>query len=29
LQSDWDRVITVRAVLQGLSIAALCVALLN
>jgi len=29
LQSDWDRVITARAVLQGLAIAALCLALLN
>lgn len=29
LQSDWDRVITARAVLQGLSIVALCVALLS
>ena len=29
LQSDWDRVITARAMLQGLAVAALCVALLN
>lgn len=29
LQSDWDRVITARAVLQGLAIAALCLALLS
>ncbi len=29
LQSDWDRIITARAVLQGLAIAALCVALVN
>lgn len=29
LQGDWDRVITARAVLQGLAIAALCVALGN
>jgi hypothetical protein len=29
LQSDWDRVITARAVLQGLVIAALCLVLLN
>jgi Domain of unknown function (DUF1772) len=29
LQSDWDRIITARAVLQGLAIAALCLALLN
>jgi hypothetical protein len=29
LQSDWDRVITVRAILQGLAIAALCVALVS
>jgi uncharacterized membrane protein len=29
LQSDWDRVITARAILQGLSIVVLCVALVN
>ena len=29
LQSDWDRVITARAILQGLAIVALCVALVN
>ncbi|MBV9091446.1 MAG: DUF1772 domain-containing protein [Mycobacteriaceae bacterium] len=29
LQTDWDRVITARAVLQGLAIVALCVALLR
>jgi len=29
LQGDWDRVITTRAVLQGLAIAALCVALVT
>lgn len=29
LQSDWDRVINARAILQGLSIAALCIALVN
>jgi hypothetical protein len=28
LQSDWDRVITARAILQGLAIAALCLALI-
>lgn len=29
LQSDWDRIITARAVLQGLAIAALCLAMVN
>lgn len=29
LQHDWDRIITPRAVLQGLAIAALCVSLIN
>jgi hypothetical protein len=29
LQHDWDRVITPRAALQGLAIAALCVSLIN
>jgi hypothetical protein len=29
LQSDWDRVITARAILQGVAIVALCVALVN
>ena len=29
LQSGWDRIITARAVLQGLAVAALCLALLN
>jgi hypothetical protein len=28
LQSNWDRIITTRAVLQGLAVAALCIALL-
>ncbi|OCB63198.1 DUF1772 domain-containing protein [Mycobacterium malmoense] len=28
LQRDWDRVITIRAALQGLAVAALCLALL-
>jgi len=28
LQSDWDRVINLRAVLQGLAVAALCIALI-
>ncbi len=28
LQSNWDRIITIRAVLQGLAVAALCIALL-
>ncbi|OCB31503.1 DUF1772 domain-containing protein [Mycobacterium malmoense] len=28
LQRDWDRVITIRATLQGLAVAALCLALL-
>jgi Domain of unknown function (DUF1772) len=29
LQHDWDRVITIRAVLQGLAVTALCAALLT
>jgi Domain of unknown function (DUF1772) len=29
LQRDWDRVIAARAILQGLAVAALCVALVN
>jgi len=29
LQSDWDRIITARAVLQGFAIAALCLVLVN
>lgn len=29
LQGDWDRIITARAVLQGLAIVALCVALVS
>ena len=29
LQHDWDRIITPRAILQGLALAALCVSLLN
>jgi uncharacterized membrane protein len=29
LQHNWDRVITIRAVLQGLAVTALCAALLN
>jgi hypothetical protein len=29
LQHNWDRVITIRAVLQGLAVAALCTALLT
>jgi hypothetical protein len=29
LQGDWDRIITARAVLQGLVIVALCVALVS
>jgi hypothetical protein len=28
LQSNWDRIITARAVLQGLAIASLCLALM-
>jgi hypothetical protein len=28
LQRDWDKIITARAILQGLSVAALCVALM-
>ena len=28
LQNNWDRVITIRATLQGLAVAALCVTLL-
>jgi Domain of unknown function (DUF1772) len=28
LQSNWDRIITTRAILQGLAVAALCIALL-
>ena len=28
LQHDWDKVITIRAVLQGLAVTALCAALL-
>lgn len=29
LQRDWDRIITTRAILQGLAIVALCLALVN
>ena len=29
LQHNWDRVITIRAVLQGLAVTALCTALLT
>jgi hypothetical protein len=29
LQHDWDRIITPRAILQGLAVAALCVSLVN
>jgi hypothetical protein len=29
LQSDWDRIIVARAVLQGLAVAALCVPVVN
>jgi hypothetical protein len=29
LQHDWDRIITPRAILQGLAVAALCVNLVN
>jgi len=29
LQSDWDRIITARAVLQGLAVVALCLALVS
>jgi uncharacterized membrane protein len=29
LQHNWDRVITIRAILQGLAVTALCAAVLN
>lgn len=29
LQSDWDRIIVARAVLQGLAVAVLCVPMVN